>query len=843
MENFLDQGAGNPEDLSAIRNFLKFGRTSTQEPQEEEESRTSYAAVKDRTYREHFDALQNMHSELQRHVNNYRAAIDSGSKAMKERWGSSADLIDNVLDNAYVHLGHALKAHLDKKYTRGYSDLSHYNPVNKRAYEVAAKVAVKTPGEFVSADQKHAGEPSGPTTAFDHMKLAAAALGQVANHLEDYNAAAKVQKVTKFTNNTETYRGTGTYGRMANAYADNYGAKLSRDPEFAENYEGPRPAREVTEPGGPTSEGYSNLQERVRTGDYMLKKFTATQQAEHERRMATDSDYAQKFNDDQAARADARTHLMFQASKYVRGTLITDEVARAEQESEDRYNKRKNTWEERTAREAKANEEWNDPENVKQREQNNAFAGQIQSHIDTLQAHHAALRSLAESVPHGKGVDTPDYTSTEPRMERVTEEIPVPDQVKADNPWAAAAYKTTVVQHPAGITKPIVTRDRPLNKHLNAAARSAEKLNAQLSGNRVSAAVALHAHELAGHLTAAAQHIMESGLGEDLTKLPVNRGALSHLVDVIKGQSTNSANSLDIMMHGADEDGNPKKYPGVSNIPAPSMRQQLGEIGDYYGREAAWARRTPEETAKRYRQLVLEAGRDSAPAPRGVDFSYVPRVGPTERQPAEIGPEPTREETRVEPKLEQFEVGRGNQPFDPRGVLPTGGTLVVNSATGEKTVRPRSTKSDVEKAMQKRFAANRIAMRNLAMPVWEKNNPAPQKPELTGDKDEDEKRLAEYNAPLPAKVTTERGFETGESIRARKEHAEKFRYTNINAHNHVKDMFERIGDHQGYLEDNNVDIMIPHGEEYLNRPMTLEEALPNSPAGRTARMNAAFRGE
>ena len=805
MENFLDQGAGNPEDLSAIRNFLAFGRTSSQEPQEEEESRTSYAAVKDRTYREHFDALQNMHSELQRHVNNYRAAIDSGSKTMKERWGNSADLIDNVLDNAYVHLGHALKAHLDKKYTRGYSDLSHYNPVNKRAYEVAAKVAPKTPGEFVPADQKHAGEPGGPTTAFDHMKLAAAALGQVANHLEDYNAAAKVQKTTKFTNNTETYRGTGTYGRMANAYADNYGAKLSRDPEFAEKYEGPRPAREVTEPGGPTPEGYSNLQERVRTGDYMLKKFTATQQAEHDRRMATDSDYAQKFNDAQAARADARTHFMLQASKYVRGTLITDEVARAEQESEDRYNLRKNNWEQRTAREAKANEEWNDPENVKQREEHNAYAGQIQNHIDTLQAHHAALRSLAEFVPHGKGADVPMYSQD--------------------------------------LSAKVDTREKPLNKHLNAAARSAEKLNAQLSGNRVSAAVALHAHEMAGHLTAAAQHIMDSGLGEDLTKLPVNRGALSHLVDVIKGQSTNSANSLDIMMHGADEEGNPKKYPGVSNIPAPSMRKQLGEVGDYYGREAAWERRTPEETARRYRQLVLEAGRDSAPAPRGVDFSSVPRVGPTERQPAEIGPEPTREETRVEPKLEQFEVGRGNQPFDPKGVLPTIGTLVTNPATGENIVRSRSTKPDVDKAMQKRFAANRRAMRNLAITVWNKNNPAPQKPELTGDKDEDEKRLAEYNAPMPAEVTTERGYETGASIRARREHAEKFRYTNINAHNHVKDMFESYGAHQTYLEDNNVDIMIPHGEEYLNRPMTLEEAIPNGPAGRTARMNAAFRGE
>jgi hypothetical protein len=805
VENFLDQGAGNPEDLSAIRNFLAFGRTGNQEPQEEEESGTSYAAVKDRTYREHFDALQSMHSELQRHVNNYRAAVDSGSKATKERWGKSANMIDAVLDNAYVHLGHALKAHLDKKYTRGYSDLTHYNPVNKRAYEVAAKVARQTPGEFVPADQKHAGEPGGPTTAFDHMKLAAAALAQVANHLEDYNAAAKVQKVTKFTNNTETYRGTGTYGRMANAYADNYGAKLSRDPEFAEKYEGPRPAREVAEPGGPTPEGYSSLQERVRTGDYMLKKFTATQKAEHERRMATDSDYAQKFNDDQAARADARTHLMFQAAKYVRGTLITDEVARAEQESEDRYNLRKNNWEQRTAREAKASEEWNDPENVKQREENNAFVGQIQSHIDTLQAHHAALRSLAEFVPHGKGADVPMYSQD--------------------------------------LSAKVDTREKPLNKHLNAAARSAEKLNAQLSGNRVSAAVALHAHEMAGHLTAAAQHIMDSGLGEDLTKLPVNRGALSHLVDVIKGQSTNSANSLDIMMHGADEEGNPKKYPGVSNITAPSMRQQLGEIGDYYGREAAWERRTPEETARRYRQLVLEAGRDSAPAPKGVDFSSVPRVVPTERQPAEIGPEPTREETRVEPKLEQFEVGRGNQPFDPRGVLPTGGTLVVNSATGEKTVRPRSTKSDVEKAMQKRFAANRIAMRDLAMPVWDKNNPAPQKPELTGDKEENEKRLAEYNAPMPMPEVNEWGRETGASMQARKEHAEKFRYTNINAHNHVRSWFESTGYHQGYLEDNNVDIMIPHGDDYLYRPMTLEEALPNSPAGRTARMNAAFRGE
>jgi hypothetical protein len=821
VENFLDQGAGNPEDLSAIRNFLAFGRTGNQEPQEEEESGTSYAAVKDRTYREHFDALQSMHSELQRHVNNYRAAVDSGSKATKERWGNSANMIDAVLDNAYVHLGHALKAHLDKKYTRGYSDLSHYNPVNKRAYEVAAKVATKTPGEFVPADQKHAGEPGGPTTAFDHMKLAAAALAQVANHLEDYNAAAKVQKVTKFTNNTETYRGTGTYGRMANAYADNYGAKLSRDPEFAEKYEGPRPAREVAEPGGPTPEGYSSLQERVRTGDYMLKKLTATQQAEHERRMATDSDYAQKFNDDQAARADARTHFLFQASKEVRGTLVTNETARAEQDSDRIYNARKNTWEKRVADQDKAREEFNSPESAQSREETNAYVGNIESKVGELNSYHTALRSLAEAVPHKTKTRVTDYGDG-----RIEKALVTPQPTYATDPSAK-----------------VDTGEPILNKHLNAAARSAEKLNAQLAGNRVSAVIALHAHEMAGHLTAAAQHIMDSGIGEDLTKKPVNQGDLSHLVNVIKGHATDAATSLDIAMHGAYEDGTPRKYPGVDNIPAPSMRQKLGEIGDYYGREAAWERRTPEETAKRYRELVLQAGRESGLDPKGVNFTYVPRASATEFNEQDFGPEPTREETRVAPKLEQFEVGRGNQPFDPRGVVPTIGFMEVDARTGEKKIGSRSTKPDVDRAMSARFQANRSALRSLAMPVWDKNNPEPEKPELTGDKEEDEKRLAEYNAPLPAIQTTERGYETGESMRARRKHAEKFRYTNINAHNYVRDLYGSIGDHQGDLEKAGVDIMIPHGDDYLNRPMTLEEAIPRGPAGRTARMNAAFRGE
>jgi hypothetical protein len=840
MAEFLDQGAGNPEDLAAIRSYLSAGRQRSLEP--EEESKTSYAAVKDRTYREHFDALQAMHSELQRHVNNYRTAIESGSKATKTRWGSSPDLIDAVLDNAYTHLGHALKAHLDKKYTRGYSDLSHYNPVNKRAYEAAAPVSDKIPGEFVPADQPHAGEPGGPTTAFDHMKLAAAALGQVSNLLSNYNAAAKVQGTTKFTNNTETYRGKGTYGRMANEYADNYGAKLSRDPEFAENYTGPKPAREVSEPGGPTEEGYSNLEERVRVGDYLTKKFTATQKAEHERRMATDADYAARVNEAEEARVNARTHMLFQASKDVRGTLITDEVARAEKESDDRFNLRKNTWDQRVASADAARDAFNDPENAARREQINGLTGQLQNHINNLQSYHTALRSLAEAVPHGKTADAPDYTSTEPRTERVTEPMPVPAEY-AGQPNAAAAYKITTVQHPAGIDKPIITRDKTLNKHLNAAARSAAKLNAQLSGNRVSAVIALHAHEMAGHLTAAAQHIMTSGLGEDLTKLPVNQGALSSLVEVLKGHATGSANSLDILMHGADDEGNPKKYPGISHISAPSMRKQLGEVGDYYGRESAWERASSEDVGKRYRQLVLEAGREGSPAPKGVKFGVAPRPMPTTFTEPEIGPEPTREETRVTPKLEQFEVGRGNQPFDPRGVVPTVGTLRINSDTGEKTVVSRSTKPDVDAAMRRRFESNRTTLRNLAVPVWEKNNPAPKAPEPTGDKEVDEKRMAEYNAPLPARVTTDRGFETGASITARKEHAEKFKDTNINAWNHAKEIFSDIGDHESYLKQNNVDLMIPHGEEYLNRPMTLQEAIPNGPAGRTARMNAAFRGE
>lgn len=764
MAEFLDQGAGNPEDLAAIRSYLSEGRQRSLEP--EEESKTSYAAVKDRTYREHFDALQDMHNELQRHVNNYRTAIESGSKATKSRWGSSPDLIDAVLSNAYVHLGHALKAHLDKKYTRGYSDLSHYNPVNKRAYEAAAPVSDKIPGEFVSPDQPHAGEPGGPTTAFDHMKLAAAALGQVSNLLSNYTAAAKVQGTTKYTNHTETYRGKGTYGSMANAYADNYGAKLSRDPEFAENYTGPKPAREVSEPGGPTEEGYSNLEERVRAGDYLTKKFTAEQQAEHERRMATDSDYAARFTEVENARANARTHLLFQASKQIRGTLITDEVARAEKESEDRFNLRKNTWDQRVASVDAARDAFNDPENVKKREQVNKFTGKLQEQINNLQSYHTALRSLAEAVPHG---------STAP--------------LYSQDPSAK-----------------VITRDKTLNKHLNAAARSADKLNAQLSGNRVSAAIALHAHEMAGHLTAAAQHIMTSGLGEDLTRMPVNQGALSHLVDILKGHATGSANSLDILMHGDDGEGNPKKFPGVSNITAPSMRKQLGEMGDYYGREAAWNQASSEDMGKRYRQLVLEAGREGSPAPKGVGFSVAPQPMPTTFTAPEVGPEPTREETRVSPKLEQFEVGRGGQPFDPNGVAPTLGQMIINRATGEKKVVSRSFAPEVGKAMELRRAASRESenkIRSASVDEWTKQNPEPEF--FHGQKWSSKE---EYEA-------------------AKQNHAATLDSWNAAKNAHAAQPIEA---HKAYLDEKqgplNAGAVLPHGDEFINRPMTLEELKP-----------------
>ena len=183
--------------------------------------------------RNHFDDFEDLHDDLDSAVQALGATVNdipaskSGAGASVEQQRGVYEIARGLLANASAHMANAGVAHTAGKYVSGGVKLEKSQPkADKGLYEIANEVTPLVPGEYVKKTTALTGK-EGPKSAADHMKLAAAAYGQVGNLLSEASRTFG----QKFKN---SYGKTGQgYGVAANEIADDYAKRLSRDPGYA----------------------------------------------------------------------------------------------------------------------------------------------------------------------------------------------------------------------------------------------------------------------------------------------------------------------------------------------------------------------------------------------------------------------------------------------------------------------------------------------------------------------------------------------------------------------------------------------------------------------------------
>jgi hypothetical protein len=180
--------------------------------------------------RNHFDDFEDLHDDLHSAVMALGATV-AAIPASKTSAGMSEgemrgtyELARSLLGNASTSMAKAGVNHTAKNYVRGGVAFGKNQPkADKAIYDIANEVTPKVENQYVKpttdVDQK--------MSAADHMKVAAAAYGQVGNLLE----GASKEFGQKFEN---SYGKSGrNYGDAANEIADDYARKLSGDPGYA----------------------------------------------------------------------------------------------------------------------------------------------------------------------------------------------------------------------------------------------------------------------------------------------------------------------------------------------------------------------------------------------------------------------------------------------------------------------------------------------------------------------------------------------------------------------------------------------------------------------------------